>query len=422
MAAPVRNHLTAGLYAVCLFAAILNAAASESLKAVVLCRMDAAIEAAIDEHRLPGAVLFLEHNGARYHKAYGLRSFEPQKEAMTEETLFDIASLTKVIATAPSIMLLVERGQIDLSAPVKKYLPEFSGTNKSQVTIRHLLTHTSGLPSTYSGSMPYDYATAIDLACREPLQKSPESFFCYSDIGFILLGEIIQRVSAESLADFARRNIFLPLKMNATCFQPGAAARKLAAPTLRSGNLSDRGEVHDHKAQRMGGIAGHAGVFSTAADLARYARMILNDGELDGARVLQPRTVRLMTSTQTAPAITERRGLGWDISSGFSRPRGKLFPVGSFGHTGFTGTSLWIDPTSNSFWILLSNRVYPDGRGNILELQSQLGTLAAEAIGNFNFSRSNRESDARERHGSAVFNAVEKDGSNRPRAVSPSVR
>jgi len=345
-----------------------------------LVEIDSAIEDAIADYRMPGAVLWVEHAGINYHKAYGRRALEPVSESMTEDTIFDAASLTKVIATAPAIMLLVERGDIKVDAPVQNYIEEFRRDGKEAVTVRHLLTHTSGLRAGLS-QRPDGAASAIQIACQEKITNAPGSFFRYSDINFILLGEIVQRVSGQPLGQFVAEQIYRPLKMSDTRFFPWKSDLQRIAPTERDGTNILRGVVHDPTARRMGGAAGHAGVFTTASDLARFARMMLNEGELDGVRIFRPETISMMTSVQSPATVTARRGFGWDIDSAYSRPRGDVFPVGSYGHTGFTGTAMWIDPHSKTFWILLTNRVHPDGKGNILPLQHALGTSVAKAVG-----------------------------------------
>ena len=363
------------------------AKAAAEFNAAKIAEMDEAINNAIAEHKLPGGVLWLEREGRIYHKAFGHRALVPEAEPMTEETIFDAASLTKVLATAPSIMLLLERGQLQLDDLVKDHLPEFRGEGTETMTLRHLLTHTSGLRSGLGGSPPWTgYEKAIQLACAEKPTDPPGTIFRYSDINYILLGEVAQRVSKRKLEQFVATEFYQPLKMIGTGYLPPASQLARIAPTEQTEDGMLRGKVHDPTARRMGGVAGHAGVFTTAADVARFARMMLNQGELDGARIFKPETVKLMTSVQSDDAIPARRGLGWDIDSGYSRPRGKLFPLGSYGHTGFTGTALWIDPFSRTFWIFLSNRVHPDGKGNILPLQGWLGTLAAEAVDGFDFA------------------------------------
>jgi CubicO group peptidase (beta-lactamase class C family) len=352
-----------------------------------LAQMDTAIERAISERNLPGGVLWMEHRTNQYHKAFGNRALVPKVEKLTEDTIFDAASMTKVLVTAPAILLLWERGQISLDAPVMTYLPPFGAHGKEAVTIRHLLTHTSGLTTGLSRFFPWSgYDKAIEMACAQRLSHPAGTVFTYCDVNFIILGEVVHRVSGSLLSEFAEREIFQPLKMMDTCFLPPESKWPRIAPTERVGSEVLRGKVHDPTAQRMGGVAGHAGVFTTAADLARFARMFLQEGELDGVRLLKPETVRLMTSVQSPLAVMARRGLGWDIDSEYSRPRGDVFPVGSYGHTGFTGVCLWIDPFSASFWMFLSNRVHPDRSGNIMPLQRNLATWAAEAITDFDFS------------------------------------
>jgi len=368
------------------------AAASHSLRAAEpfdrtkLSKMDAEIDQAIAEGKLPGAVLWIEHAGNRYQKAYGDRTVLPESEPMTRDTIFDMASLTKVMATTPAIMLLLERELIKLDEPVFTYIPEFKANGKEALTVRHLMAHVSGLAPGLPASPPWSgYEKGIELACAEKPINPAGTFFRYSDINFITLGEIVRRVSGTNLDGFVAKEIYGPLKMKNTGYLPKKSDWHRIAPTEKEGNAMLRGVVHDPTARRMGGVAGHAGVFSTAADAARFARMMLGSGQLEGVRIFKPETVKLMTSVQSPEAVEARRGLGWDIDSGYSRPRGELFPLGSYGHTGFTGTALWIDPFSDTFWILLSNRVHPDGKGNILPLQKTLATLAAEAITDFDF-------------------------------------
>ena len=352
-----------------------------------LAEMDAAVAQAMEDGRLPGGVLWLEHRGVVHRKAYGRRAVLPAPEPMSEDTVFDAASLTKVMATTPAVVLLAERGKLQIDAAVTNYVPEFTGEGRERVTVRHLLTHTSGLRSGLSLTGGWTgQSKAIELAAAEKLRQPPGLEFLYSDINFILLGEIVQRVSGQRLEQFVAREIYGPLRMTDTGYQPAPDRISRIAPTENhktEGLL--RGRVHDPTARRMGGIAGHAGVFTTAGDLARYARMMLNGGELDGARVFKPETVRWMTSVQTPTNVAARRGIGWDIDSPYSTPRGRHFPLGSYGHTGWTGTSIWIDPASRTFLIFLSNRNHPDEGASVVELRARLATLAAEAITDFNF-------------------------------------
>jgi uncharacterized protein YbbC (DUF1343 family)/CubicO group peptidase (beta-lactamase class C family) len=371
----------------CFAAATLFAAAPDvALHSAKLAEIDAAIHDAIADQRCPGAVLWLEHDRAFHNGVYGQRAIFPSPEPMTLDTIFDAASLTKVVATTPAVLLLVERGQLDLNAPVSRYLAEFAGQGRESILLKHLLTHTSGLPPGITAKPDWvGYESGIELACREAPSTSPGTLFRYSDVNFILLGEIVSRVGRQPLDRFVQENFYRPLRMPDTGFLPEADRLPRIAPTTREANAVVRGMVHDPTARRMGGVAGHAGLFTTAADLARFCRMLLNEGELDGARVLKPATVRLMTSVHTSPDLDDRRGLGWDIDSAYAGPRGAHFPIGSYGHTGWTGTSLWIDPFSRTFVILLSNRNHPSEEGSVVALRRTVGTLAAEAVADFNF-------------------------------------
>jgi uncharacterized protein YbbC (DUF1343 family)/CubicO group peptidase (beta-lactamase class C family) len=349
--------------------------------------MDEAILQGIRDKNCPGGVLWLEHRGHVYDKAYGRRAVIPGSEPMTEDTIFDLASLTKVVACTPAIMLLVQRGEVKLDEPVQTYIPEFTGGGKEAITVKHLLLHLSGLRGDVETQSDWHgQKAAIQKACAEKLLTPPGTAFRYSDINFFLLGEIVQRVTQTPLENFVAHEIFTPLKMIDTGYLPADSKLERTAPTEVVEGKPYRGVVHDPTARHMGGVAGHAGLFSTAADLARYARMLLNLGELDGVRIMDPGTVLLMTTVQTPPGLTARRGLGWDIDTGYSGPRGSIFPLGSYGHTGWTGTSIWIDPFSKTFVIFLSNRNHPDESGNVSPLRRQLGTLAAEAIPDFNFA------------------------------------
>ena len=341
-----------------------------------LVEMDATIERAIAAKKFPGGVVWLEHGGGAYHRAYGARAVEPGRELMTEDTIFDAASLTKVVATTPAIALLLERGKLELDAPVSRYWPEFAAHGKAAITLRHLLTHTSGLRPGLPTAAP-GREVALAQVCGETPTAPPGTRFRYSDINFITLGELVQRVSGRPLETFCAVEIFAPLRMTATMFLPPAELLARIAPTERG---TPRGVVHDPTARRMGGVAGHAGLFTTADDLARYSRMLLREGELDGVRLFQPATVRQMTSVQSPEAVWDLRGLGWDIDSPYAGPRGEHFPLGSYGHTGWTGGSLWIDPVGKTFLIFLSNRNHPTEAGSVLALRRTLGTLAAEAL------------------------------------------
>lgn len=352
-----------------------------------LAEIDAAIQEAITNKHCPGGVFWLERNGVAYKRAYGRRAVVPENEPMTIDTIFDAASLTKVIATTPAVMLLVERGRLKLDEPVRTYLPEFTGNGKENITVRQLLTHTSGLRPDVSLRPDWSGMEAfMRLAVSEPLEARPGEKFIYSDTGMILAGEIVRRITGQRLDEFVKREVYQPLGMRDTCFNPPREKVDRVAPTTVEDGKPVRGTVHDPRARRLNGVAGHAGLFTTAADLARFSRMMLDKGRQGQKRIFRPETVDLMTSVQTPAHIEALRGLGWDIDSPYSGQRGSVFPRGGYGHTGWTGTSLWIDPFSRTFVIFLSNRNHPDEKGNVLPLRRKLGTLAAEAVIGFNFA------------------------------------
>ena len=339
--------------------------------------VDATIRSAIEEHQIPGAVLLIGHNGrVVYRKAYGYRSLEPRREAMTLDTIFDIASLTKVVATTPSIMRMIEYGQVRANDPVARYLPEFAANGKADITVRQLLTHYSGLPEDLDLQTPWSgEPAAYRMAFAEKPVYPPGSRFLYSDVNFIVLGALVERVSGMSLDKYAQVHFFEPLKMTRTRFQPPAFWIPKIAPTQYDENGTMlRGVVHDPTARRMGGVAGSAGLFSTADDLARFCNALLAPSQ-----VFSPLIVTKMSTPQQPPTATVLRGFGWDIDSPFSSNRGALLPVGSFGHTGFTGTSLWIDPTTQTYIILLTNAVHPRG-GSAVSLRSKVATATAAAL------------------------------------------
>ncbi|MCM3869502.1 MAG: DUF1343 domain-containing protein [Pyrinomonadaceae bacterium] len=369
-----------------------------SLSTKHLAQMDQVIADSIGKSQLPGAVVLVAKNGqVVWRKAYGSRAVEPVREPMTPDTIFDVASLTKVVATATSIMILVERGKVRLADPVSTYIPELKGEGREKITIELLLTHRSGYAPDFDLKERWTgYDEAVKRLIKEPLRNPPGARFVYSDIGYIALGEVVQRVSGTTLDKFARQNIFVPLGMRDTSFRPGRMLRKRIAPTeKRRGQLSYlgdsaenagaegeewlRGEVHDPTSYRMSGVAGHAGLFSTADDLALYCQMIMRGGEYRGARILSPLSVAEMTRPRLVTETGWTRGLGWDINTSFSTNRGDLFPLGSFGHTGFTGTSIWIDPATNMFVIFLSNRVHPDGKGDVASLRGRVASIAGGA-------------------------------------------
>src|SRR5882724_4353921 len=346
--------------------------------------LDDVIQQAIEQGNMPGAVLLVGHDGkVVYRKAYGKRALVPHVEEMTVDTVFDCASLTKVIATTSSLMKLFEQGKFRLNDKITEYIPEFQG-GKSDITIRNLLTHFSGLQPDVPLKDPWTgYETGIKLACTFKPGGPPATRYVYSDINFILLGELVHRLSGKMVSAYARENVFLPLGMKESMFQPPASLVPRIAPTERPTKTATplRGVVHDPTARNMGGVAGHAGLFSTADDLARFAQMMLNGGELDGARIFSPLTIAKFTEPQSPPDQPILRGLGWDIDSPHSGNRGELFPIGSFGHTGFTGTSIWIDPSTKTYVILLANSVHPDLRPAITPVRAKVATIAAANAG-----------------------------------------
>jgi len=353
--------------------------------------LDGVVEKAVAADEIPGAVLLVSHNGTVVHrKAYGSRSLVPTREPMTLDTIFDLASLTKVVATTSAIAKLLEEGKVRLNDPVARYLPEFGNNGKEQVTLRHLLTHTSGLrpipklPDQWMGIEP-----VMKSIFEDTLTAPPGARFVYSDGNFILLAELVRRVSGKPLDEYVADNVFRPLGMTHTRFRPPESWKPKIAPTEEidlppgaepgsgKGRML-RGVVHDPRARGMGGVAGHAGLFSTADDLAVFCRMLLAGGVGPGGkRIFAAATIHKLTSPQTPPWSPTLRGLGWDIDSVYSSPRGELLPVGSFGHTGFTGTSLWMDPASNMFIILLTNSVHPRVRPAIVSLRSKVATAVA---------------------------------------------
>src|SRR5215510_7017479 len=340
--------------------------ASQGISAERLARMDAVIQASIEKQELPGAVVLVgRHGRVVWRKAYGARAVEPQRERMTADTIFDLASLTKIVATTTSIMILIERGEVRLADSVVKFIPEMKGDDRDAITIEQLLTHMTGFAPDFDLRDRWiGYDEAIKRLYRELLRNQPGTRFVYSDINYIALGEVVHRVSGQMLDAFARQNIFAALAMRDTGFNPDARLQTRIAPTeKRRGQMNYlgdtgadagsegeqwlRGQVHDPTSFRMNGVAGHAGLFSTADDLAIFCQMLLNGGVYNGARILSPMTIAAMTQPRAVTDSGAARGLGWDIATSFSTNKGDLFPLGSFGHTGFTGTSIWIDPASD---------------------------------------------------------------------------
>jgi uncharacterized protein YbbC (DUF1343 family)/CubicO group peptidase (beta-lactamase class C family) len=367
------------------------APAAPQISTARLAQIDRLIVEALAEKKLPGAVVLIGHRGGiAYHKAFGDRAIVPAVEPMTTDTIFDLASLTKVF-TATSVMILVEEGRLRLNDRVSAYIRGFEKYDKQDITLGHLLAHTSGLrPDLDLEDGWAGPEIAIERAIEEVPLARPNERFIYSDINYVVLGDVVARVSGQTLDRFASERIFKPLGMTDTTFKPSQALVRRIAPSERCGAPDFpcvpgepdllRGIVHDPTARRMGGVAGHAGVFGTAADLARFCQMLLAGGASAGARILSPLGVARMTSPATPPGMRAVRSLGWDIDSVYSSNRGDLFPIGSFGHTGFTGTSIWIDPSSDTFVIFLSSRLHPDGKGDVTALRAKVATAAAAAI------------------------------------------
>jgi CubicO group peptidase (beta-lactamase class C family) len=354
--------------------------------------VDQIVAAALKRGDCPGAVVVVVHEDeVVFRKAYGLRSLKPEPAPMTIDTIFDLASLTKPIATAGSAMVLIEQGKLSPDDLVAKHWYAFAVNGKEKVTIAQLLLHTSGLTADNPVS---DYAdgkaTALERIAGLKLEAPPGTRFKYSDVGFMVLGEVVEKISGVSLDAFAKKNVFELLKMKDTTFTPAGALRPRIAPTGLRENRIILGEVHDPRAFKMGGVAGHAGLFATGDDIARYCRMLLRGGELDGTRVLTEKTVKLFTEPHPVPGPEGKEGsgaklaraYGWDVNTSYSAPRGELFSNGEgYGHTGFTGTSVWVDPPTKTAVIVLTNRVHPDDKGNVVRLRREIGTAVAKAVG-----------------------------------------
>src|SRR5438270_1566871 len=340
--------------------------------------VDQLVQEQINDQAITGAVLVVGHAGGIVHqKAFGLRATGPRPEPMSVDTIFDLASLTKVVATTPSIMRLVQYGQIRLDEPVAHYIPDFGMNGKDAVTVRQLLTHYSGLrPDIDLNPYWVGRDAAFRLAHEEKLQAPQGSVFVYSDTNFIVLGELVQRLSGMALDQYAAVHVFQPLGMKHTRYLPPPEWKSKIAETFAPDRKQIlRGVVHDPRADRMGGVAGHAGLFSTAGDLALYAQALISRKQ-----ILDGDIIEKMTTPQQPPNATEVRGLGWDIDSSFSSNRGSLLPVGAFGHTGYTGTSLLIDPDTNMCVILLTNSVQPRQGPAIISLRSRVATAVAGVL------------------------------------------
>jgi uncharacterized protein YbbC (DUF1343 family)/CubicO group peptidase (beta-lactamase class C family) len=360
----------------------LLATAATPLRAADLEPIDKLVQAQIRAGKFPGAVV-LVGNADRivYRKAFGHRVTQPDKLPMRTDTIFDLASLTKVVATTTAIMQLVERNQLRLDDTIAHYWPEFAANGKADITVRQALTHYSGLRA----DLPLDsdwsgYQTALAMIAAERPVRAPGSGYEYSDINFEVLGELVRRTAGQPLDLYCAANIFEPLGMRDTGFRPGASLQERMAPSVYWRKTNLWGQVNDPTAFRMGGVAGHAGLFSTADDLALFARMLLNGGSIGNRAVLQPDSVARMTSPRAAPDQPRQRGFGWDLEAPPGNRNNILVPTGFYGHTGYTGTSLWIDPVTATYVIILTNRVYPNGGGDVIALRNGIADTVTAAL------------------------------------------
>ncbi len=342
--------------------------------------LEAVVNEGLEAGRMPGCVIAFGRRGKlAWLKAYGQRQLLPEPQPMQTDTVFDMASITKPVATATSVMILLEQGKLRLRNRVADYFPEFADNGKRELTLSQLLTHHSGLVPDNPLS---DYDEGPSVAWQRILSSEPYvepgTRFVYSDVNFIVLAQLVHQASGMNLHEFSQKHLFAPLGMSDTGFLPGPSLQARAAPTEQRDGHWMQGEVHDPRAYRLGGIAGHAGLFSTAEDLAVYSQMMLQQGIYAGQRILSPATVQLMTRAYDVAG--NQRGLGWDKLSVYSSNRGENFSDQAFGHGGFTGTVLWIDPKLDLFFIFLSNRVHPEGKGNVNALAGRIATIVASAI------------------------------------------
>jgi uncharacterized protein YbbC (DUF1343 family)/CubicO group peptidase (beta-lactamase class C family) len=363
----------------------------------------------IEAGQFPGCVVLVgrydptKNVGAiAYLRAFGHRQLEPTVEPMTVDTLFDLASITKPVATATSIMILVERGIVKLRDPVSRHIPEFAQQGKETVTIEQLLTHQGGLlPDNALADYQDGPAKAWERIWALGLRQPPGEKFVYTDVGYLVLGDLVRRKTGQDLNQFTRENIYHPLGMRATGYLPDEKLRARAAPTEKRDGQWLRGEVHDPRSALLGGVAGHAGLFSTAADLAQYATAMLRGASGANMHPLSQRGVIEMIRPRTIG--DHRRGLGWDVQSKYSSNRGDLFSARAFGHGGFTGTALWMDPELNLFVVFLANRLHPDGHGSVNHLVGRIGSIAAAAIQSDGTNHSPQEHSPQDSRGNNHF-------------------
>lgn len=343
--------------------------------------IDQIVDKGLSDGQMSGAVVMIANRkNILFEKAYGYRLVDKNPEPMTVDTVFDLASLTKPVATTTAVMNLVQHGKISLDQPVSNYLPEFRGSGKESILVSELLTHTGGL---IPDNSLRDYEEGVEVAwqkiCDLKMSARRGERFMYSDVGFIVLGKLVERISGKTLNQFTREKIFEPFRMLETGFLPNISLQKRAAANEKRNDNWMKGEVHDPRAYLLGGTAGHAGLFSTAGDLTRFGQIMLHRGNLS-SKVLDPETFNLMTTPRSVPRGT--RTYGWDHNSPYSRNRGTSFSNEAFGHGGFTGTVLWIDPAKDRVFIFLSNRLHPDGKGSINSLAGEIATLIGNGHAN----------------------------------------
>ena len=349
--------------------------------------IDSLLNTAIGNRTVTGAVVLVGRgDDILLEKAFGTK-YPDCSEPMTIDTVFDIASLTKVVATTTAVMSLVEKKRISLDAPLSRYLPAAGKGPRRKITIRQLLTHYSGIapnigsPRKKKKRRRRYTPPALTRIYTAGVYSAPGTNFQYSDVGFVLLGKIVERVSRQPLDSYVKKTLLDPLDMNSTCFRPGKSFAGRIAPSEKSGdNCYICGTVQDPIASKLNGIAGDAGLFSNVNDLSKFARMILGGGTLDGKIILKPETVRLMTSPQSPKGKYDIRGFGWDIDSRYSSLKGNFFSRESFGHTGYTGTSIWIDPVIGTYVILLTNRPDLTVNTGILNLRRELSDIVGSAF------------------------------------------
>jgi CubicO group peptidase (beta-lactamase class C family) len=345
-------------------------------------RIDHVIEEEIEEGKFPGAVVLVGKQGdILYWKAFGKEVIEPYQEPIGRNTIFDLASLTKPIATATSIMILKDRKAIELDDYVGAYLPAFACNGKEEVRVRHLLSHTSGLPAYMNADdLKEQFGSpcpekVIERICEMEAISKPGEEFRYSCLGYITLAKIVETVGGKSIGDFSRENIFDPLGMRHTAYTPPDSWEKDVAAAQIVDQQLLRGTVHDPLAKLMGGISGNAGLFSNAYDLSIYCRMLLNDGIWNGRRVLSPEAVAMLTTAQAYG-----RAYGFDVNSSYSSVKGSYAPKKAFCHTGYTGTSIVCDPVSETFVIILTNRVHPSDEGTAKSVRSKVADIVFSGL------------------------------------------